>query len=326
MASNTADTTPPAVRQLFQFTENGFIENIAARADGTLLLTSISQPVLFSFDPHASTPVPQVLCRFPDASGCLGIAETAPDVYAVIAGSLLPMAAVPGTLAVWSVDLRSISKSRSEKPIIRKISVLAEADKLNGMTALGPAAPGVVLIADSGLGAVWRLDTRSGEYRIAVKHDAMAPRANTFPPLGINGLRPSPDGRTLYFTNSAQGFLARVPLTPAGDADGDVEIVSRTPEGRAAFDDFALDGEGNAWVATHHDALTKVSLKDGEQQVVVEKAGNAPWMQSPTSAAFGRGKGEAGKVLYVVSGGPMEEVAGKKEFRGQVMVVDTHRL
>ena len=77
------------VRQLYQFPNSTFthIENVAIRPNGQLLLTIITEPCVYSLDPAASAPTPQLLYRFPSVTSMLGIAETSPDVFAVVAAN-----------------------------------------------------------------------------------------------------------------------------------------------------------------------------------------------------------------------------------------------
>ena len=59
----------------------------------------------------------------------------------------------------------------------------------------------IVLISDSSLGAVWRMNVTSGAYSIAMRHVLFTTCTNTFP-VGINGI--STYEERLYFVNSAQ--------------------------------------------------------------------------------------------------------------------------
>ena len=65
----------------------------------------------------------------------------------------------------------------------------------------------------------------------------------------------SPDGKWVYFSNSAQGIFRRVPVSPLEANIGDVDVIATVgvPTGVAGahFNDLALDEEGKAWIAPH---------------------------------------------------------------------------
>ena len=53
------------------------------------------------------------------------------------------------------------------------------------------------------------------------------------------------DDDWFYFTNSNQGTFAR------GCAVGGLEVLARSPDAAQIYDDFAVDAQGNAYVAVH---------------------------------------------------------------------------
>jgi hypothetical protein len=65
------------------------------------------------------------------------------------------------------------------------------------------------------------------------------------------------------------------------------------------FDDFALDGEGKAWIATHTSDVIETEVGKG----VVADIQNATLLLNPTSAAFGPGGERERRTLYVTNGG-----------------------
>ena len=68
-----------------------------------------------------------------------------------------------------------------------------------------------------------------------------------------------------------------------------------------AWDDLALDWEGDARIATHANAVTEVTL-DGKQRRFTSSDAKSR-MQQPTSIVFGRGSQAAERTLFVVKGG-----------------------
>lgn len=93
-----------------------------------------------------------------------------------------------------------------------------------------------MLVSDALAGVVYRVDTDSGAYSVAVNASAGAFAGNP----GVNGLKISEDGTYVYFVNSATGAFGRWAIAADGTAvDGGAEIEIIVAEG-AASDDFAL--------------------------------------------------------------------------------------
>lgn len=177
---------------VYEFPNITWVENLAVRNNGKVLVTLFNTPELWQIDPitHAA----EFIYQFPDALGATGIAEVAPDVFAVAVGNFsvaspkIPLA----SYSVWSVDL---SKGEAE---IHKITDIPGALVLNGMTVL-PTQPDTVLVGDSGRGVIWYLDTKTGEYHIAIDNPDLKPNASAAFEVGVNGIRYR-DGY-VYFVN-----------------------------------------------------------------------------------------------------------------------------
>ena len=110
-------------KTLFRIDAGIELENVAVRAYGNILATSVSQPVLslFQFDPPSHELVPASI-RIPGAASLLGIAEYSPDVFAVAAGNWTQGSIlVPSTFSTWSMDFRPA------EPAVSKIVVLPQA-------------------------------------------------------------------------------------------------------------------------------------------------------------------------------------------------------
>ena len=313
---NTISTPPPpppssAVRMVYQFKEQTELENLAPRSNGQLVLTVSSQPAIYNIDPSKKNQPPSLLYHFPNVGSTTGIAEIAPDIFAVVTGnwSGVTFQAIPGSFYIWSVDLTT------SKPTARIISSMPEAAALNGATTLD-GSPDLLLIADSALGAVWRLNTTTGDHSIAIQ-DPLFSNWSSPGPIGINGIRTFRG--SLYFLNSAQGSYGRVPISSDGSATGEVEVIARVDVPRVRFDDFDMDWAGSAWIATHPNVVTQVSIEGVQRNFTGDNSGAAIEMLQPTSARFGRGSVEEENVLYVVTG-------GSKTVGGQIIALNTWML
>ena len=309
---NAVSAPPPssAVRMVYQFEAHATLENLAPRSNGQLVLTVSDQPAIYNIDPSKEHQPPSLLYHFPNASSTTGIAEIAPDIFAVVTGnwSTVTYQAVPGTFYVWSVDLTTST------PTAKIIAPMPEGAALNGATTLD-GSPDLLLIADSTLGAVWRLNLTTGDYSIAIQNPLFSNWSSTWP-MGINGIRTF--RQSLYFLNSAQGSYGRVPISSDGSATGEVEVIARI-DVPARFDDFDIDWAGNAWVATHPDVVTQVSVEGIQRNFTGDNGGAALEMTQPTSARFGRGSAKEENVLYVVT-------AGNRTVGGQIIALNTWML
>ena len=294
-------------RKIYEFPNATFtgIENVGITSNGELLIDTITAPHTYLLDPRASNPTAQLLATYPNATSCLGIAEVEHNIFAIVVGNYTTATfqGVQGSFSIWSLDITD-----PDEPVTRLVTAIPEAVALNGMTAV-TGSTGLILVADSSLGVAWSVNVSSGVYTQAIR-DPLFAKTATFP-LGINGLH-ALDG-TLYFTNSALSLYGKVCITDEGTATGPaVKIVSDIPGGNI-YDDFALDSKGNAFIANHPDAITKVNYC-GSQYTIA----NSSMYVQPTSAIFAKGRG-ADCTLYVVTDG---DAGSDSVVSGQVYSID----
>jgi hypothetical protein len=315
-------STSNAVHTIYEFPNETWIENIAVRANGNLLLTLISTPSLYELNPLIPNPEAKLIHSFPPFTSLLGISEIQPDVFAVIAGnwSTTTFTTTNGSYSVWKVDLNTPPHSPAKT---EKIASIPEASFLNGMTLLSPSSP-YLLISDSGLGVVWRLNYLTGEYKIILDSPLMKPVAGQLL-LGINGIRVLPGTNLIYFTNSFQYILARVPVyltgPEAGSASGNYTVVATT----GFADDFTFDGQGNAYVTQDPGDAVEVVSFEGEVKVLVGSE-NSTVVEGDTADAFGRTERDRGTLYVVTNGGIAGLVNGTRIVGGKVLAVDVEAL
>ncbi|RWA03916.1 hypothetical protein EKO27_g11188 [Xylaria grammica] len=353
--SRAAELPLPA-RTIFQLNEtvpDTWFENIALRQNGDLLVTmlqpsasiySIQQPL--SGSPKAS------IINIDNANGLLGIVETAPDVFAVVAGIfsapavrkylvplttsrdlfrekralaqreyhlellllILHVLAVNGTMAVWEVDLRG------PEPTTRLITKMPEAGILNGVALVPGCSPPAILVADTAISRVWRVDITTGEYETAAEIPEMLPAPNATLPLGVNGVKTR--GEYLYFSNSNLASIFRLPIDKRGVAarDAEAELVAKVDAD--IIDDFLIDEEGKYWVATNFQN-TVVVAETGSSGVVVAGATTQLTVAGDTALALGRGTKEDKNIVYAVTGGTLNRpVNGTVSEPAKVVAID----
>ncbi|OCL15315.1 quino protein amine dehydrogenase beta chain-like protein [Glonium stellatum] len=325
MRNEPKPTKKDLITTVHQFPNETWLENIAVRSNGQLLVTRIDKPELYQVDqspPHGVI----LVHNFTEAHalGSLGIAEIEQDIFAVILGSWNDhtFKYTAGSYSVWRVDLRSYYPA---SPKVSKITDIPAALFLNGMTLL----PGTqtVLISDSAAGVVYSLNTATGVYGIVLEDDTMKPIPGSFAVLGINGVRY--DTGYLYYTNSFRELFCRVAVNPSGgEALGEYEILATGIEG----DDFALaiseDGITTAYITGDpSNVLTRVEIEPGHAEVkVIAGNENSTIIAGDTSAAFGRTKKDK-EILYVVTnGGIAAPVNGTFIEGGKVLAIQVAEL
>ena len=293
-----------AINLVFKFEEKTALENLAARSNGHLLLTSTNHPCLHYLNPQGGSSA-KMLEEFPEATSTTGIVELTPDFFIVAVGnySEVTFAGVPGSFSVWSVDLNP------SKPKFKKITAIPEANALNGMTTLEGVSD-VVLISDSSVGGIWRLNVTSGKYDMPMKHVLFTNCTSKFP-LGINGIQ-TYEG-SLYFVNSAQQIYGSLTIDATGNPTSQPTILARAAPGIFSWDDLAIDWEGNAWIATHANMVTEVTVSGKQRNFTGDD--DSTDMKQPTSIIWGRGSQSASKTLYIITAGA-----------GQVLTLDTRMI
>ncbi|KAF2789244.1 hypothetical protein K505DRAFT_313468 [Melanomma pulvis-pyrius CBS 109.77] len=278
----------PSSTTIHQFPLPTWLENIAVRPNGHLLVTLLTTPELHLIDPTAKTTT--LIHTFAkdtstNITGLLGLAELAPDNFAFVAGHI-PQTATPGTYSIWSADFRGGSSSAA---VVQKLADVPGGQLLNG---LAPLNAHTLLIADSMAGVLWTLDTRTRASSVALDHASLKPgrdAAGAFVKAGVNGLRVR--AGFAYYSNSATGALSRVAVDCAtGRVTGKVETLAT---GLLDADDFAF-GKGGSAVFVARNTGGVVEVREGGVVEGLDVGG----VLGATSAAFGRTRGD-GDVLYV---------------------------
>ncbi|KAJ7192867.1 hypothetical protein GGX14DRAFT_593640 [Mycena pura] len=135
-----------------------FLEK-AVRPNGKLLITSPQSPTLHMLE--SRTVENPTLDTFPNALIAFVLNDTT-------------IRAIPGTIAIWRVDLTS--HGPPGPPRVNKAADFTDGMFLDGLGA-APGEPDLVLGADSAAGRVWQINLRTGAVRVAAQDDAFAPGA-----------------------------------------------------------------------------------------------------------------------------------------------------
>jgi hypothetical protein len=312
-------------RLVYQFPNNTWVENVAVRSNGDLLVTAlIPDAVLYHIsDPSGCSPTVTQIHNFASVDGLLGISETKPDVFVVVGGNFSSVGVqVNGTFSAWEVDLSQDGHKHDSKvsASVRLITAIKPADFLNGLVTL-PHNPTTVLISDSTLGLVWRLDTVTGHFSKAIDVPEMKIAPNSALEIGINGIRIADD--SLYWTNSFQRTIYRAKIDRNGSLKPGATIEKVVEIKEAVFlDDFAIGADGTIW-ACENVANRLFAVRPDGSYKTVGGAVNQATVAGDTAATFGREKSDR-KTLYVVtSGGLAGPVNGTYTEGGKVVAIDT---
>ncbi|CAN9118779.1 unnamed protein product [Alternaria alternata] len=305
-----------SVRPVYQFDNGTWLENIAVRSNGNLLVTLIDRPSLYEINPFRNN-TPTLITNLEDetnTTSLLGITEMSPDVFVFIAGnfSVARAGSDAASYSVWQIDFNRGDLAKCEK--VSEIEALPEASFLNGMTTLD-REQGTVLISDSVLGLVWRLNVWTGKYDVVLEDETMKPAEDTLLVLGINGIKIF--NGYLYYINALKGFFCRVEInTSTGEAVGPYETLQTDLPG----DDFVMSADGVAFIAENGgNSLERVDV-DGTRSLIAGGL-NTTVVAGATAAAFGRTWKDQGVVYVVTSGGQAAPVNGTYTEGGKVVAV-----
>lgn len=278
-ALSCRDSNPCVIHQ---FPNGTFVENIAVRHNGRLLVTLVNTPELWEVDPFSSAdPIARRINHFNGHAQATGIAEIRPDVFTVSADD-----------SVYVVDMNT-----SPPQITFLVSI--QDTTLNGM-AYVPEPASKVLTADTSGGVIWSIDLATKAYNITLWDETMFPVPGARRSLvGVNGIRYNPLSGYLHYVNLPKELYYRVLLDPiTARATGPYEEIAES----VMADDFALENETSvAYLASlDRNVITKISL--GGHAEIVAGSLNSSLLAGPTSAAFGRTESNQ-DVLYITTGG-----------------------
>ncbi|KAK2133507.1 hypothetical protein NOF04DRAFT_1366877 [Fusarium oxysporum II5] len=247
-----------------------WIENVAIRSNGDLLMTTIGEGKVYSFSPNSTPAEPRAIFKVEGVNALSGIAE-----------------------GMYQNDTMNLSllKFDGDKVSVSTVFQKSKYGPVNGILAL-PRHRHIILAADAERGEILRIDTTTGHVEVAIKDKALAPVSGGPFPVGVNGIKIFND--YLYFTNTAHQSFNRVKIDDMGNKLGDFEVLAKLEKGSPyAPDDFAMDLNGNAYVVYWQD---RVGLLAGPSSVTFSNDGKILYVVT------------SGQNNDAVSGGQVVEV------------------
>src|SRR5271165_2245850 len=207
------------------FPPNYFLENSVIRSDNSMLITVGNQRELW-FVPSLGTITPvEPLKLHTFATAPSGIVETEPDVFYISTGKFYNT----DEAFLQRLDLRGWSPGTAVNPE----QVLQFPKNVRALNGSCLVAPGVILLADSFAGLIWRVDLSSDGgtpvARVWLQHEGMGYYPGQLKPEqpGINGIRYAAKFGYIYYTATAKKLFMRVQVNAETlDAAGEPEHVS----------------------------------------------------------------------------------------------------
>jgi hypothetical protein len=282
------------------YNTTGFLENLAIRPNGNVLVTRIDVPQLWEINPANGSGVLVHDFQSSSINTILGITEYEKDVYAVGGGTINQSTVMgePGTWAVWKVDMRV---KRGALAKVELITTIPEAVFLNGMAVLPPPAMKTdegssqgnsILVSDSTAGVIYVVSPSRKTYSVFYSNpDTMLPPPNAAPPLGVNGVRISSghgNPRHLYYSTTFPTGFYRVRLDGRNVVEGVPELLFSAD---VPLDDFALAKDGTAYLASNAGNVLMKRGRDGTVTVIGGDGTNGTVFAGPTSVRLGRVRG-----------------------------------
>jgi hypothetical protein len=285
-----------------EFPKGYFLENLAVRPDGSILISAMNKRELWCIPaPDSELPVEPVLVHTFDLM-VLNMVEEGEDNFYVTASDVY----TTRESHLYRLNMRGWQPGAEVKPEL--ILVFPEPKvAMNGSCMLSPG----VLLAAGVTSLIWRVDLPNGNgsahARVWLKHDNMLNRPGEKKPEqpGLNGIRYAARTQFLYYTSTSQNLMMRVPVDPTTlDPAGLPEFVA----GGRFWDDFVLDEDAAvAYVTTHREnTIDRVGMApDGNRSGFVVAAGNpfTDVLVGPSSGVWRRGAGDYGRVAYFTTDG-----------------------
>ena len=312
------DALPLPLRDIHHFPLLTYLQDIAVASNGDLYMTTVfPDATIYSVsDTTSSTPSASVVHKFEDINATTGIIETQPGIFNLLAGKQGAVGVgFHGTFGVFELD------TRHGEPVITELVHLSNAGLIVGVIPT-PSMPEVLLVSDSTLGKVWRVDTAARKYEEVLHDVSMEPPPWAALPFGIGGVQFHKG--YLYFVVSFEALIYRIRFTEDGYPvpGADIELVVAV---RSIYIDNFVIGPGDGdiiWAATNADNKLFAITPDGNVTVVAG-APDETTIEGDVAGAFGRVPGDTNTLYLVTSGGLVNPINGTVFEGGKVVALDT---
>lgn len=301
-------------RVVYQFPMPTWLENLAIRSNGQILVTLSLTPEVFLIDPSDPSK-PVLIHKFRNVTGTAGIIEVEHDKFYVAGGTidLNTFANQTGSYILWEVDMTNFE--RDGEAVVKEVMKLDKIGFPNGLELLSKSEK-TILAADCEAGALFKIDLANKTHEIVIQVDEMKNPEKAFIPIAINGIAVLKE--YLYWTNTSKALFCRIKIYKDGKAAGDVEVIDQGLVG----DDFCFDRYDNAWITQHPLNTITVSKAKGGLVTVAGKIDRLE-IAGATACQFDRKSGNEHMLYVVTNGGLGGPVNGSGVEGGKVSVIDT---
>ena len=309
---------PLPLRDIHQFPLTTYLQDVAVASNGDVYMTTVFPDAsIYSVSGATTTTATASLVhKFDDLNAATGIIETQPGVFTFLAGKQSDLGVgIHGTFGVFELD------TMHGKPIITELVHVPDGGLIVGVIPI-PGMPNTLLVSDSTLGKVWRVNTVTRKCEQVLQDVSMNPPAWAPLPFGIGGIQLHKG--YLYFVVCFEALIYRIRFTDDGyPAPGaEVELVLAL---RSIYIDNFVIGPGDddtIWAATNADNRLFAIKPDGNITVVAG-APDELTLAGVIAGAFGRLPGDTNTLYLVTSGGLLNPINGSLFEGGKVAAVDT---
>ncbi|KAI8933006.1 hypothetical protein NX059_009655 [Plenodomus lindquistii] len=308
---------PLPIRDLYQWPLLTWIQGMAISANGNIHMNTVSPDasIWLATGTNTHAPIVSRVHKFENLNAVTGIVETQAGIYTFRGGNETSIGkAVMDTFRVWELDTR-----QGAKPII------TERVHVPGVGLLAALIPvsntsNTILVSDSTLGQIYRINLATGEHKTILKDATMDLPAWSPVPFGIGGMQLHKG--YLYFVNCFRALLYRVKFTDDGYPvpGAKIELVL---ELQAIFlDGFVIDPEDTIWAATDADNRLLAVTPDGSI-TVVSGALDELTVAGVVTGVFGTLAGDEKTFYCVTNGGMNVPINGTMIEGGKLAAVNT---
>ena len=303
----------------FYFPAGSSVENIRVRVSGQILVTLSTVPELYQIDPFGNQ-TGGIVRSFGGYTSLFGIAELETDVFYIIASNFSGAPdnyGFQGTVSIFEVDLRGIADPTTSESAVKicEIVDVPQAQLLDGFDVLNKSA-GLLVTGDAQTGTLYLIDVHQRTATPVLQNELLEPTTNAraagLAHIGINGLKVYKGH--LYFTNTAKGTYAEVPLSlVTGKPEGSPSVIANYS---TLTDDLSFDNGGNVFIS---EELVGVVLRPANTTALNNHTRVFSPLVGANANSFGRTAMDV-CTLYSIFDGPVPGVAridaGKESFCG----------
>ncbi|KAL8770435.1 MAG: hypothetical protein Q9209_003861 [Squamulea sp. 1 TL-2023] len=309
---------PLPLRNVHQFPLPTYLQDVAVGSRGDLYMTTVfPDGSIYSVSGATNTtPTINHVQKFDNVNAATGIVEIKPRVFNFLAGRQSDLGVgIHGTFGVFELD------TRTGKPNITELVHVPDSGLIIGVIPV-PNLPHILLVSDSTLGRIWRIDTATRKYEPVLGDRTMKPPPWGVLPFGIGGIQLHKG--YLYFVACFEARIYRIRFTDDGypAAGAEVELVVAL---RSIYIDNFVIGPGEydvIWAATNADNRLFAITLDGIITVVAG-APDELTVAGVVAGSFGTLPGDANTLYVVTSGGMLNPINGTIFEGGKIVAVDT---